>query len=82
MQNWNRKTLRIFRSSVKLTRAERERHAMSAESVCAYNRKRAAERCQERQGYHKHKPSWVHEGFPTQHNVAAVELAGGGGGTT
>jgi hypothetical protein len=55
---------------------------MSAESVCAYNRKRAAERCQERQGYHKHTPSWVHGGFATQHIVAAVELAGGGGGTS
>ena len=72
----------MFRSSVKLTRAERERHAaIGAESVCAYNRKRAAERYQERQGYHKHMP-WVHRGFATQHIVAAVELAGGGGGTT
>ena len=71
----------MFRSSVKLTRAERERHAMSAESVCAYNRKRTAERCQELQGYHNHTP-WVHGGFATQHNVATVELAGGGGGTT
>ena len=71
----------MFRSSVKLTRAERERHAMSAESVCAYNRKRTAERCQELQGYHNHTP-WVHGGFATQHYVAAVELAGGGGGTT
>jgi hypothetical protein len=81
VQSWNRKTMRIFRSSVKLTRAERERHAMGVESVCAYSRKRAAEHCQERQGYHKHTP-WVHGGFATQHNVAAVELAGGGGGTT
>jgi hypothetical protein len=71
----------MFRTSVMLTRAERERHGIGAESVCAYNRKRAAERCQERQGYHKHTP-WVHGGFATQHNVAAVELAGGGGGTT
>ena len=54
---------------------------MSAESVCAYNRKRTAERCQELQGYHNHTP-WVHGGFATQHNVATVELAGGGGGTT
>jgi hypothetical protein len=71
----------MFHSSVKLTRAERERHGIGAESVCAHNRKRAAERCQERQGYHKHT-LWVHGGFATQHIVAAVELAGGGGGTT
>jgi hypothetical protein len=81
LQNRNRKTLSIFRSSVKLTCAERERHAMGAESVSAYNRKCAAERCQERQRYHTHTP-WMHGGFATQHNVAAVELAGGGGGTT
>ena len=73
--------MRIFRSSVKLTRAERERHAMGAESVRTYNRKRTAERCQERQGYHKHTP-WVHGGLATQHIVATAELAGGGGGTT
>jgi hypothetical protein len=72
----------MFLSSVKLTRAERERHAMGAESVCAYNCKRAAERCQERQRYHKHTPTRVHRGFATQYNVAAVEHAGGGGGTT
>jgi hypothetical protein len=81
VQNWNRKTLRMFRSSVKLTRAERERHAVGAKSVCAYNRKRAAERCQELQGFHKHTP-WVHGGFATQHIVPTVELAGGGGGTS
>jgi hypothetical protein len=81
VQNGNRKTLRMFLSSVKLTRTERARHAMGAERVCAYNRKRAAERCQERQGYHKHTP-WVHGGFAPQHNVATVELAGGGGGTS
>ena len=50
---------------------------MGAESVCAYNRKRAAERCQELQGYHKLTP-WMHGGFASQHNVAAVELAGEG----
>ena len=71
----------MFRSSVKLTRAERERHAMSAESVCAYNRKRATERCQELQGYQELTP-WVHGGFATLHIVAAVKLAGRGGGTT
>jgi hypothetical protein len=73
--------LRIFLSSVKPTRAKHERHAMSDESVCAYNCKRATERCQERQGYHKHTP-WVHGGLAPQHIVAVVKLAGGGGGTT
>jgi hypothetical protein len=71
----------MFRTSVKLTRARRERHAPGAKSVCAHNRKRAAERCQERQGYHNHTP-WVHGGFATQRIVATVELAGRGGGTS